>query len=67
MTQEPNGILDDGGDYDCDDDDDDDDKEGCDLIALRHYSHHEEHGTVQSHSWHSFFLLGMSQVWRSDS
>jgi hypothetical protein len=42
VTQQPNGILDDGGGYDGDDDD----KEGCDVIALRRCSHHEKHGTL---------------------
>jgi hypothetical protein len=37
MTHQPNGILDDGGDYV---DDDGDDKEGCDIlvIVVRHYN-----------------------------
>jgi len=47
VTQKPNGILDNDGGYD---DDDDDDKESCDVIALRHYSHHEKRGVLLSHS-----------------
>jgi len=39
VTQQPNDILDIDGGYD----DDDDDKKGCDVIAVRHYSHHEKH------------------------
>jgi len=34
VTHQPNGILDDGGDYDDDDDGDDNDKEGCDILVI---------------------------------
>ena len=63
VTQQPNCIL------DYSNDDDDDDKKGCVLliIALRHYNHHEKHGTLELHSWRSCFFLGISQVWRPDS
>jgi hypothetical protein len=66
VTQQPSGILGGGGGGGGDDDDD---KEGRELlvIALRHYNHHETHGTLLSHSWRPCFLLGMSQVWQSDS